>query len=268
MEVDGRARSYLLHVPRSLTRPAPLIIALHGAAMTSSMMPAFTGLNELASREGVVVVYPDGTGFPRTWNAGPRWGRGKPDDVKFLSKLIDEVAGLTSIDRARVYACGMSNGGMMCYRLANELSDRIAAVGCVAGAMAVPKAAPSRPVPLLHIHCRGDTIVPYEAATSARAALGFKAIPEGARLWAEAIGCDLKPVDEVVPAADGSSARVTRRSWKGEKGQEVVLLTIDGGGHVWPGQRFPLGLQPTVKALSTNDALWELFKRHRLPAAP
>ncbi len=265
LTVDGRARTFLLHVPKKLPRPAPLVLALHGAGMTSGMMPSFTGLSDLADREGFVVAYPDGTGVPRTWNAGPRWGRGKPDDVKFLAAVIDDVTARLPIDATRVYACGMSNGGMMCYRLADELSGRIAAVAPVAGTMAIPKASPSRPVPLLHIHCRGDSIVPYEKGVSAAKVFAFKSAPESARLWAGATGCAKDPVEDRVPAADGGKTRIVRQTWKGDGGGEVVLVSIDGGEHLWPGRPFPLGLLPTLKALSANDTIWEFFKRHRLP---
>src|SRR5262249_14403775 len=160
-------RTYRVYAPPKLdrTKPAPLLVALHGYGMTSAMMPSFTGLNKKADREGFVGVYPDGTGVVQAWHAGrfpPGRDSKKVNDVAFIAKVIDDVSAQLPIDPKRVYCTGMSNGGMMCYRVANELSGRIAAAAPVAGTMSIPKAAPKRPVPLLHIHCRGDSIVPYE----------------------------------------------------------------------------------------------------------
>ena len=89
---------------------------------------------------------------------------GKADDVAFIGKLLDDLGTVVTVDEKRVYACGMSNGGMMCYRLAAELSDRIAAVAPVAGTIAIDESKPKRPVPVIHFHGTKDTIVPFEAA--------------------------------------------------------------------------------------------------------
>lgn len=110
-----------------------MVLALHGAAMDGPLMVWFSGLNKKSDEAGFVVVYPSGTGVGpfRTWNAGGSAGKmaeGKADDVAFIGKLLDDLAAVVTVDGRRVYACGMSNSGMMCYRLAAELSDRIAAV--------------------------------------------------------------------------------------------------------------------------------------------
>ncbi|MBY0229848.1 MAG: hypothetical protein K2W96_11250 [Gemmataceae bacterium] len=267
--VDGRERTYLLHVPKALdrTRRAPLVLALHGAGMTGAMMMGFCGLNAKAQAEGFVVAYPDGRGL--VWNAGGLKGefaRRKPDDVRFLSRLIDEVSGLVRIDESRVYATGMSNGGMMCYRLGDELSHRLAAVAPVAGTMAIPRAAPKRALPLLHLHCRGDRIVPYdrpERSPLTRVA-SFRSAPASAEAWAVATGCEKEAKTSILSPQDGSRTRIVRQEWAGGKGG-VVLISIDGGGHLWPGRPFPLGLIAPVNALSANDSIWEFFKKHRLP---
>ena len=120
-------RTYLVHVPKDddPKKPAPVVLALHGAAMNGSMMVWFTDLNKTSDKEGFIVVYPSGTGaWPfLTWNAGGFKGKmaeGKADDVAFIGKLLDDLATVVKMDEKRVYACGMSNGGMMCYRLAAE----------------------------------------------------------------------------------------------------------------------------------------------------
>jgi polyhydroxybutyrate depolymerase len=103
----------------------PVVLALHGAAMNGSMMVWFSGLNKKSDEAGFIVVYPSGTGIGPfcAWNAG-NFGARTADDVAFVGKLLDDFASVVSVDEKRVYACGMSNGGMMCYRLAAELSER------------------------------------------------------------------------------------------------------------------------------------------------
>ena len=145
--VDGILRTYLAHVPPGYVegKPTPVVLALHGAAMNGLMMVGFTGLDATADKAGFIVVYPSGTGVGpfRTWNAGGfPGGSNKTDDVTFLGKVLDDVTALATVDTKRVFACGMSNGGMMSYRLAAEMSDRIAAIAPVAGTIPSMRASP------------------------------------------------------------------------------------------------------------------------------
>src|SRR3954454_3613204 len=162
-------RTYLVYVPKGYDpkKPAPVVLALHGAAMNGSMMVWFSGLNKKSDEAGFIVVYPSGTGTGSflAWNTGGSKGKmaeGRADDVAFIGKLLDDLGTVVKVDEKRVYACGMSNGGMMCYRLAAELSDRIAAVAPVAGTIAIDESKPKRPVPVIHFHGTEDRLVPFE----------------------------------------------------------------------------------------------------------
>src|SRR4051812_43908742 len=145
VEVGGQARPYLLHVPpaHDARRPTPVVLALHPFATNGPMMARISGLSGTADRDGFLVAYPNGTGTGPMlrWNVGRPAGGG-PDDVGYLAGVLDDVASITNVDRKRVYATGFSNGAMMCYRLASELSDRIAAVAPVAGVMTVGRPRP------------------------------------------------------------------------------------------------------------------------------
>ena len=131
LQVDGRERSYLVHVPPKYDpeKPTPVVLIFHGAATNASIMVGFCGMNPKADEANFVTVYPNGTGTANlflTWNSGGFHGPNadqRPDDVKFVSMLLDDLATVVNIDPKRVFATGMSNGGMMCYRLAAELSD-------------------------------------------------------------------------------------------------------------------------------------------------
>lgn len=266
-------RTYLVHVPKGYDpkKPAPVVLALHGAAMNGSMMVWFSGLNKKSDEAGFIVVYPSGTGTGPflTWNAGGFKGKmaeGRADDVAFIGKLLDDLGTVVEVDEKRVYACGMSNGGMMCYRLAAELSDRIAAIAPVAGTIAIGESKPKRAVPVIHFHGSKDSIVPFEMAKGkAPAFMKLKGVEESVQTWVKLNGCDEKPKTETI-SKDGDEMKVTRTIYGGGKdGSEVVLVVIEEGGHTWPGQQPPVGfIGKSAKNVSANDLMWEFFQKHKL----
>ena len=266
-------RSYLVHVPPRYDpqKPTPVVLVLHGAMMNKWMMDAVCGLSKKADEAGFVVVYPDGTGpggMLLTWNAGLFRGNaaeGKPDDVAFLARVLDELAERIHVDTKRVYATGLSNGGMMCYRLAAEMADRLAAIAPVAGTMAIDTCHPTRPVSVLHLHGTADALVPFDGPKNGTPKfLAFKSVDESIRCWVAADGCPEKPQVEELPDKAHDGTKVTKRTYgPGKDGAEVVLVVIDGGGHVWPGQPMPVDfLGKSTKQISANDLIWEFFEKH------
>lgn len=271
IESGGRNRRFLVHVPAAYdpATPAPVVMAFHGAAMTGEMMARFSGLNATADRNGFVVVYPSGTGTGPflTWNAGGftgRWAENRPDDVRFVAEMLDDLAKRLTIDPKRVYACGMSNGGMMCYRLAAELSDRIAAIAPVAGTIAIEKSEPKRPVPVLHIHGRKDRIVPYDGPDARMPGImRFRGVDESVRTWVEIDGCDHVPsVETLSKPADAMT--VVRKSFRGgRENSQVVLIVVEEGGHTWPGRPAPAGfVGKSATNVSANDLIWDFFRQY------
>ena len=142
LEVDGQTRSYLVHVPPEFSpdEPTPVVLIFHGALTNAAIMASFCGLNAKSDEAGFVAVYPNGTGAVGlflTWNAGAAGGpdtEEKPDDVRFVQMLLDDLATVVNVDPRRVYATGHSAGRMICFRLAAELPDRIAALAPVSAA--------------------------------------------------------------------------------------------------------------------------------------
>ena len=266
-------RTYIVHVPKDYDpkKPAPVVLALHGAAMNGSTMVGFTGLNKTSDKEGFIVVYPSGTGTGPflTWNAGGFKGKmaeGKADDVAFIAKLLDDLATVVKVDEKRVYACGMSNGGMMSYRLAAELSDRIAAIAPVAGTIAIDESKPKRPVPVIHFHGTKDTFVPFEMAKGKTPAfMKLKGVEDSIQTWVKLNGCEEKPKTETL-SKDGDEMKAIRKTYSGGKnGSEVVLVVIEDGGHTWPGMTPPANFMgKSAKNVSANDLMWEFFKKHKL----
>lgn len=231
VEVDGAQRGYRLFTPTSEDddRPMPLVLALHGAGNTPDSFAQSTRLDQAASANRFVVAYPEAERL--VWNGGfcCTLGRGAPGaDVRFLDRLITDVAAVRRIDTARVYAVGVSAGGIMAYRLACDLTGRIAGVGAVAASMQVDDCQPSRPVSVVALHGTGDQLVPYEGGRVLGGALR-PALPamEVAEWWASLDRCPTSGEARV-------EGIVTTVTWSGcADGAQVRLVTVEGGGHNW-----------------------------------
>ena len=237
--------------------------------MNGPMMVWFSGLTKKSEQAGFIVVYPSGTGSEPflVWNAGgfnKKRSEGKPDDVAFIDRLLDDLGALVKIDDKRVYACGMSNGGMMSYRLAAELSNRIAAIAPVAGTIAIEESKPNRPVPVIHFHGTKDTLVSFDGKKgNDKSFMRLKGVEDSIQTWVKLNGCDVVPKTETI-SKDGDTMRVTRTTYGGGRdGAEVVLIVIEEGGHTWPGRQPPIGLiGKSTKDISANDLMWEFFEKH------
>ena len=132
LNYGGTEREYVLHIPEGYDsgRPTPMVLAFHGIGLNAAEMDRISGFSRQADASGFVVVFPNGTGTQKSWNGGHCCGeaaKNNVDDVGFVRALIQEVSSLISIDSKRVYATGFSNGAILAYRLACELSDKIAA---------------------------------------------------------------------------------------------------------------------------------------------
>jgi polyhydroxybutyrate depolymerase len=267
--VNGEKRDYLIHIPESYDpqKRTPLVLALHGVTMNGSTMAGFCGMSLKSDEAGFIVVYPSGTGRQLflTWNAGGDWeGVGhRPDDVAFIGKLLDELATIVNVDDKRVYACGMSNGAMMCYRLAAEMSDRIAAIAPVAGTIAIPESQPARPVPVIHFHGTKDKLVPFEtAAGQVRPSYRGMSVEDSIQTWAKLNDCDVNSPATDILSKPEDDLHVTRTIYgPGQNGAEVVLIVVEGGGHTWPGRK-PRFRGKSALNVSANDLIWEFFEKH------
>lgn len=265
----GVERSYLLYIPETYEQPAPLVLSMHGFASNPRQQMEFSDWNTVADEHGFIVVYPQGTGFPLRWNTDQTPDDDENDllsspmdDVAFISDLIDHLAEDYCLDQARVYATGLSNGGGMSNRLACELADRITAIGTVAGAYSPLDAAcdPSRPVPVIAFHGTEDTIVPYEGVNFRGS--NFPPITSWAAAWAERNGCD--PAPEVLDSV-GDVDIISYTNC--DEDVQVILHTVNGGGHNWPGG----GDQPELfmghvnRDVNASERMWAFFEGYSLP---
>lgn len=277
IQVGNRKRTYFCFLPPQIknqptppTQKWPVVIALHGSLINGPAMAWFSQLNRQAKQSSFIAVYPDGTGPGRSyfWNAGNCCGwamKNQIDDVGFLTTLVEKLCQSYPIDPKRIYFTGLSNGAMMTYRIAAELSDRIAAIAPVAGPMLPLPKSPQFPVPVIHFHGTQDEYTPYSGGIGSKSPskTDFLSVDQTINHWVGFNGCDPTPKIESVPTPPGDLA-VTRFTYpNGNQGSQVVLIKIDGGGHTWPGRRPPTKiLGKSVEGISANQMMWDFFERH------
>ena len=274
MSFGDRTRTYLLYVPRTYdaTHPVPLVIVLHGGGGNAKNAQRMTGFSEMAERRGFIVVYPNGTGHMEdrflTWNAGNCCGYASEngiDDVGFIRALIEKLESEYRIDLKAVYATGISNGAMLAYRLGCQLSDMIAAIAPVAGAMNLDECMPIQPVSVIAFHGTADRYVRYQggwpAAYFDRYERKDRPVSYAMDIWSKRDACEAVPQDM-------EKGRVRIKSWSFcVEGTGVSLYTIVGGGHAWPGSKAEnmWGDSPDVGGISATEIIWDFFDRHSRP---
>jgi polyhydroxybutyrate depolymerase len=281
---DNLERTLHIYIPSLYNKSVhlPLVIALHGRGGNGESMILVTrkGFNKLAEKDGFIVVYPDG--IELNWNDGrmdeeanDRAHRENIDDVGFLSALIDSMIKDYNIDPKRVYVTGISNGAIMSYRLVCEISHKIAAIAPVDGNipdMLFPECYPSMPVSVLAINNVNDPLVPYEGgniySSIRKLNLGkVLSVDESIGLWVSRNQCSALPVVTEEPDLDPKDGtRVTRKEYiNGADGTEVILYSVDGGGHTWPGglQYMPSFIVgKTSRDIDATEVIWSFFKKH------
>lgn len=258
----------MVHLPPSYTtgNQIPLVIAMHGGFGSGAQLENQSQLSAKSDNAGFIVVYPEGKKSPfgiRTWNAGGCCGYAMNtniDDVGFLSNLIDSLVATYSIDTARIYATGMSNGAFMSYRLACERSNKIAAIAPVSGSMNVGACSPVRAVPVIHFHSYQDSNVPYQGGIGSGTSSHYNPpLDSVMSVWAGFNGCTTN-FDTIHNNSD-----YTHINWSGcDCGNELNLYLTHDGGHSWPGGSTTTTGDPVSTVISANDLMWSFFQQHTL----
>ncbi len=265
MTPDGEKRGH----------PLPTIIALHGALMTGRSMRQVFGLDEVAEHNSFVAVYPDG--IRRRWNDGRVEDERGPDDVRFIRKLAEQLVRDGIADPARLYLVGLSNGGMMTYRMACDAPGLFAAYAAVIAnisALVADRCPKSVSAPFIVINSTNDHVVPWDGGEvgpgSRRGEL--MSTPETVDFWRRQNGCseraETKPLPDKDPN-DGSTV-LAKQYADCRSGAPVVLFAVEGGGHLPPGAN--VGDRPLLRLMlgranhdiSAADVIWKFFRRFPL----
>jgi polyhydroxybutyrate depolymerase len=256
----GLSRTLAVHVPAGYdpTQPTPLVLNFHGQFSDGAQEDMLSGMSAKADDAGFIAVFPEGVGA--SWNAGgdccdPALTE-NVDDVGFVEDILTAASAELCVDRARVFATGMSNGAYFAHRLGCALAGEIAAIAPVSGVLSVPPACePSRPMPVMEFHGTADPVVPYDGGGTPEE----PSVPATFAGWAMRDGC------QGAPKATFQSGDVTCSSYEAcNATSEVTLCTVDGGGHAWPGGLSVPLLGYTTTSISATDSMWSFFVAHPL----
>jgi polyhydroxybutyrate depolymerase len=255
--VSGAKRLYTRYVPSNLSKlnSVPVVFAFHPWFGTSTDMMVLTLFNSIAEQNNFLVIYPQG--IDDSWNAGGCCGTAMDqsiDDIAFVRQMLSDLETMVPIDPKRIYATGWSNGGILAYRLACEMSDTFAAIAPVAGVLWYSPCQPEQPVSVMHVHGMNDKTVPFEGGKSDLEDLGIvphglivPSVSQGIATWVQLDGCAGSPVEEkqdVITHISYTSCRA---------GTTVELYKIDYQDHLYP-QLFP-----------TSKKIWEFFAANPKP---
>lgn len=268
IRVGAATRIFLVANIDTASAPRALVIALHGGGGNArTMIPRWL---DTAHREGFAVAFPDGVGRMErmgTWNAGGCCGHAmtsRSDDIAFISVLIDELVRTQNVDPRRVYVTGLSNGGMLAHRVGVELSDKVAAIAVVAGAMFGGEQAPATPLPVLIMHGERDEIVPFAGGESPMRLVAhsqgqpFRPVSYAVDFWRRADACS----PEATTTTSGGVTVETFASCR--DGAEVVFYRLASAGHTWPGAAVSsVAIERTpYTEIDASEVIWDFFERH------
>jgi len=273
VKVGDLTRNYLIHVPPSLdkAKQAPLLLVFHGGGGTPESMIGYTRFDDLADKRGFLVVYPAGSN--KHWNDGRPAGP-KVDDIAFVRAVIADMSTNYKVDPQRVYATGISNGGIFSQRLACDLASTLAAVAAVAGTMPDAYSAsckPAVPISVLMIHGTDDPLVPFGGGTVRSGMLGVGgkvwSVADTVKFWVGQDHCGEKPKSSQFPDNDANDGtRIREDDYSGcRTNTAVTLYTVNGGGHTWPGgtQYLPeMLIGKTSKDMNATEIIWDFFSKH------
>lgn len=263
MLVDGMKRAFITYIPDNPDgAKMPLIISLHGGFASPKGQFRLADFRPLANKEKFIVVCPASKHF---------WHDGKNnhgiDDVKFMSRIIDEMVKKYNADESRVYVTGISNGGFMTSKLACQLHDRIAAIAVVAATLDQYEGyAPEKPMPVIYMHGTKDPVIPEKGGK--KFGRWIYSQDEVLNIWAKVDQCGQIPVIKEIPDKAGDGTSVIRKEYiNHQTGFKVIGYTIVNGGHTWPGGRqylpkFIIG--KTTRNLNACEVIWDFFKEYRL----
>ena len=262
-------RQYILFNPKKL-RSAPLVIALHGGGGNPLQMEK-VGFNRLAMQNNFVVVYPKG--IDKHWNDGRKdfAMASNTNDVEFISNIIDKLVQEGIANPQKIFVTGLSNGGMMTYRIGCELSNKIKAIAAVSANMPVDlKCKPSKLLPILIINGTADKIMPWNGGEVGKSKGKVISTKDTVDFWKRINNCstyqDLVSLPDKYP---NDKTNVIIHSWN-KCSQKVVLYEVRGGGHGWPGRdsgfRKKDGLLDKLigsitQEIHAEEEIWRFFER-------
>ena len=276
---EGVEREYIIHVPENLTEDFPIVFVIHGYTGSAEGIAAYTGMNNIAEREGFIAVYPQGTidsNGNTFFNVGYEFNDDSPiNDVSFIRELVRSISQEFNLKRKKAFATGMSNGGDMSYLLACTSSDLFKAVAPVAGVLMKglkDSCELSSPVPIFEIHGTADKISLFEGDLNNEGGWGaYYDLPSTIDFFAERYQLTNKSVKQMTSKESGADYDIFfERHWADDLEEEVWMYRIEDGRHVWPGIKLNWWDNPLAwfyfgsgnEDINASEEVWAFFKKY------
>ena len=276
---EGVEREYIIHVPENLNQDSPIVFVIHGYTGSAEGIAAYTGMNNIAEREGFIAVYPQGTidsNGNTFFNVGYEFNDDSPiNDVSFIRELVRSISQEFNLKRKKAFATGMSNGGDMSYLLACTSSDLFKAVAPVAGVLMKglkDSCELSSPVPIFEIHGTADKISLFEGDLNNEGGWGaYYDLPSTIGFFAERYQLTNKSVKQMTSKESGADYDIFfERHWSDDLEEEVWMYRIEDGRHVWPGIKLNWWNNPLAwfyfgsgnEDINASEEVWAFFKKY------
>lgn len=282
VEVQGMKRPFSYHLPQAYnrSRSTPVVLVFAGLKMKGTDMIGATGMNGVSNRNNFIVVYGEPVGGE--WSDGMK--NRSVDDVAYVQAVLAKLSKTCSIDTHRVYAAGLSNGGFFTQLLACSIPSQIAAIAVVSATgmgQALNRSAGDRAIPCVFFLGTEDPLINWGDGKgkslgkyAKRLGLseidpslmelarygGFYSVPDVMNFWTNHNRCSGSPSESYEPDKDPHDGMRVKKSVWGTRGNAVVLYTIEGGGHTWPGCIFLSKNQKCCQDIDTSEIIWKFFQ--------
>ncbi len=272
LKSSDQLRYYKIHIPPQYksSTAASLIVALHGGGgnMSIQAIDDHYKLISKSNKEGFIVAFPNGfsrfkSGKFATWNAGRCCALArdeKVNDVAFINEMVEKITQQINIDKSKIFAIGMSNGGMMSYRLACDSTKTFKAIASVTGTDNTIDCKPTKPISVLHIHAKDDPNVLFNGGQGEGSfqdkekVTDFTSVPATIEKWVKLTGCPAKAQKTL------QKDKAYCETYSPCRGQTKIQLCVTNeGGHSWPGGTKPRGHGESSNAIDATDVIWDFF---------
>ena len=269
IEHEGLERSFLIYVPTNIKENAPLVVAIHGYTSSAKTLMGYSGINQVADKEGFLVAYPQGTKDSRDnnfFNVGYEFhSDSKVNDVNFIREIVLNLTKDYKLNSKRVFATGMSNGGDMSYLLACTSSDLFTAVAPVAGVMmkdTLENCNPEKKIPIFEIHGTKDSISKFEGDMNNEDKWGaYYDLPSTIEFWINKHALNEKETIQLENKNTEDGTTITfERYWSDESQREVWFYIVNDGNHTWPGMT-GLFSRTANQDINSAEEIWKFFSK-------
>ena len=269
IEHEGLERSFLIYVPTNIKENAPLVVAIHGYTSSAKTLMGYSGINQVADKEGFLVAYPQGTKDSRDnnfFNVGYEFhSDSKVNDVNFIREIVLNLTKDYKLNSKRVFATGMSNGGDMSYLLACTSSDLFTAVAPVAGVMmkdTLENCNPVKKIPIFEIHGTKDSISKFEGDMNNEDKWGaYYDLPSTIEFWVNKHALNEKETIQLENKNTEDGTTITfERYWSNESQREVWFYIVNDGNHTWPGMT-GLFSRTANQDINSAEEIWKFFSK-------